>query len=182
MNDSEINRLIIDSPSRGHRALFDEYYSYVYAITVNILRGCGSAEDVEECVIDAFASIIKKLDLSSYGALKPFIGTVAKNKALSMRRTLISRYGNNVSIDSDEIGELSSEERVDTDTENSEMAGFIMQKIKELGEPDSSIIIQKYFYERNATEIGRMVNMNPATVRMRCARAMKKLRGLLGEI
>ena len=92
MNDSEINRLINDSPSLGHRALFDEYYSYVYAITVNILRGCGSAEDVEECVIDAFASIIKNLDLSSYGALKPFIGTVAKNKALSMRRTLISRY------------------------------------------------------------------------------------------
>lgn len=181
MTDSEITALIKKSPPQGHRALFDEYYSYVYAITVNILRGCGSAEDVEECVIDAFAAIINKLDVSAAEKLKPFIGTVAKHKAISMRRTLASKYGKNISIDSDDVGELRSDERVDTDTENSEMTVFMLQKIKELGEPDSDIIIQKYFYERNASEIGRMLNMNPATVRMRCARAIKKLRGLLGE-
>ena len=50
MTDSEILSLMKQSPQEGHRALFEEYYSYVYAISVNILRGYGSAEDVEECI------------------------------------------------------------------------------------------------------------------------------------
>ena len=149
MTDTEIIALIQKSPPLGHRALFDEYYSYVYAISVNVLRGYGSTEDVEECVIDAFASVIKRLEENSTAAVKPFLGTVAKNRARN------------------------AEERA--------MTELLLRRIKELGEPDSSIIIQKYFYEQNANEIGRMMNMKPATVRMRCARAMKKLRGLLSD-
>lgn len=181
MTDSEITALIQKSPQHGHRALFDEYYSYVYAVSVNILRGTGSPEDIEECVIDVFASVIKKLDSSSAGALKPFIGTVAKHRAISMRRSLAARAGKCISIDSEEFGELPSGESIDRNAENSAMTELLLQKIKELGEPDSSIIIQKYFYERNAKEIGRMIGMNHATVRMRCARAVKKLRSLLED-
>ena len=54
MTDPEILSLMDSSPQQGHRALFEEYYSYVYSIAVNILRGYGSAEDVEECVADVF--------------------------------------------------------------------------------------------------------------------------------
>ena len=166
MTDSEITELMKNSPQQGHRALFDEYYSYVYAISVNILRGPASQEDIEECVIDAFASVIKKFDISSVTALKPFIGTVAKNKAISMRRSLTAKAGIIISIDSEE---------------NSVMTELLLQRIKELGETDSTIIIQKYYYERNAKEIGRMIGMKHATVRMRCARAVKKLRSLLED-
>lgn len=181
MNDSEILELLHRSPQNGHRALFDEYYSYVCAISVNILRGIGSREDIEECVIDTFTAVISKLDGSTVGSVKPFVGTVAKHKAISMRRSLMSRSGKCVSIDSEELGELRSEERVDQNAENSEMTRILLEKIEELGEPDSAIIIQKYFYGQNANEIGRTVDMKPATVRMRCARAMKKLRSLLRD-
>ena len=181
MNDSEILELLHQSPQKGHRALFDEYYSYVYAISVNILRNFGSREDVEECVIDTFTSVINKLDGSAVGSVKPFVGTVAKHKAISMRRALMSKSGKCVSIDSEEIGELRSEERVDRNAENSDMTKQLLQKIKELGEPDSAIIIQKFFYGQNANEIGRMLDIKPATVRMRCTRAIKKLRSLLRD-
>ena len=103
MTDPEILSLMDSSPQQGHRALFEEYYSYVYSIAVNILRGYGSAEDVEECVVDSFASVINNL---SGEALKPFIGTVTRNKALNMRRALAGTLGRNISIDSDEFGEL----------------------------------------------------------------------------
>lgn len=179
MTDSEIISLMKRSPQQGHRALFEEYYSYVYAISVNILRGYGSAEDVEECVIDSFAAVINNI---SGEALKPFIGTVTRNKALNMRRTLAGTLGRNVSVDSDELGELPSSQRVDTDIEASERTALILQRIKELGEPDSVIIIQKYFYERNAKEIGRLTGLTPAAVRMRCMRAIKKLRSLLSDL
>lgn len=179
MTDSEILSLMNRSPQQGHRALFEEYYSYVYSISVNILRGYGSAEDVEECVVDSFASVINNLNGE---ALKPFIGAVTRNKALNMRRSLAGSLGRNISIDSDEFGELSSSESMEQNIEDSERTSFILQKIKELGEPDSIIIIQKYYYERNAKEIGRLIGMNAAAVRMRCTRAIKKLRSLLSDI
>ncbi|MBQ6181871.1 MAG: sigma-70 family RNA polymerase sigma factor [Ruminococcus sp.] len=181
MTDSEILELIRCSPPKGHRALFDEYYTYVYAISINILRGYGSAEDVEECVIDVFASAIKKLSEDHTGTIKPFIGTVAKHRAISIRRSLVSKTGNNVPLDSDEFVPLESGERVEENAEHSAMTDLLLQKIKDLGEPDSTIIIQKYFYERNAKEISRMIGMNHAAVRMRCTRAIKKLRSLLRD-
>lgn len=181
MTDSEITALMKKSPQQWHRALFDEYYSYVYAISVNILRGIAASEDIEECVIDVFASVIRQLDIGSNSELKPFIGTVAKHKAISMRRSLMSRAGKYVSIDSEDFGELPSNECIDRTAESSVMTELLLRRIKELGEPDSSIIIQKYFYERNAKEIGRMLGMSHAAVRVRCARAVKKLRSLLGD-
>ena len=179
MTDSEILSLMKQSPQEGHRALFEEYYSYVYAISVNILRGYGSAEDVEECVIDSFAAVINALRDE---AIKPFIGTVTRNKALNMRRTLAGGLGRNIFIDSDDFGDVPNSVQVDTYIENSERTAFILQRIKELGEPDSVIIIQKYFYEQNANEIGRLIGMKPAAVRMRCTRAIKKLRSLLSDL
>lgn len=179
MTDSEIISLMERSPQQGHRALFEEYYSYVYSISVNILRGYGSAEDVEECVVDSFASVTKNINGE---ALKPFIGAVTRNKALNMRRDLSGGLGRNISINSDEFGELPSSERLEQNVEDSERTALILQRIKELGEPDSTIIIQKYYYERNAKEIGRLIGMNSAAVRMRCTRAIKKLRSLLSNL
>ena len=181
MTDSEIMSLMHKSPKKGHRALFDEYYSYVSAISANILRGYGFREDIEECVIDTFAAVLKQLDESVSGTIKPYIGTVAKNKAISMRRSLAVKAGKCVSIDSEGTDELTSAERVDENSEKSHMTELMLERIKELGEPDSSIIIHKYFYEQNASEIGRILNIKPATVRMRCTRAMKKLRSLLAD-
>ncbi|MBR3282783.1 MAG: sigma-70 family RNA polymerase sigma factor [Ruminococcus sp.] len=54
-----------------------------------------------------------------------------------------------------------------------------MDAIKSLGEPDSTILIQKYYYDRNSREIGKLLSMKPATVRMRSKRAAEKLREIL---
>ena len=39
MTDNEIIKLINESSENGQRALFDEYYNYVYAVSIIILRG-----------------------------------------------------------------------------------------------------------------------------------------------
>ena len=54
-----------------------------------------------------------------------------------------------------------------------------MDALKSLGEPDSTILIQKYYYDRNSREIGKLLSMKPATVRMRSKRAAEKLREIL---
>ena len=65
--------------------------------------------------------------------------------------------------------------------EKKEFEMMILEKIKELGSPDSDIIIHKYFFDRNSTEIARILKMNPITVRSRCKRAIKHLKNTLSD-
>ena len=58
----------------------------------------------------------------------------------------------------------------------------MLEKTDELGEPDSTIIIQKYFFGRSSKEIARIVGMSPAAVRVRLSRALKRLRRALEEL
>jgi RNA polymerase sigma-70 factor (ECF subfamily) len=64
-------------------------------------------------------------------------------------------------------------------TEQKELSAELARKIEELGEPDSTIIVQEFYYERSSAEIGKELGMKPSDVRMRSARAMKKLKKAL---
>ena len=182
MNDNEIFRLMTEKPKIGQRAMFDEYYSYVYAVSINILRGYGTAQDVEECVIDTFTKVFRSISFENNPAIKPFIGTVAKNCALSMRRSLSTKNERSCSLESEEVGSLSTGERLEENSEKKEMSQILLRQIKALGEPDSTIIMQKFFYELNSAQIGRLVGMTPTAVRMRCGRALKRLKTALVNI
>ena len=62
------------------------------------------------------------------------------------------------------------------DSDKNETRDILMNKINELGEPDSTIILQKYYYDRSSGEIAEMLSMKASAVRMRAARALEKLR------
>ena len=51
--------------------------------------------------------------------------------------------------------------------------------IKGLGEPEATMIIHKYYYNMRSGEIGKKLSMPAGTVRVRCSRALKKLKALL---
>lgn len=175
MTDSEILDMIREDPSKGHRALFDEYYNYVYAIALNALRNVGTKHDTEDCVIDSFADILLNIDTKREGSLKAYIGTVAKNKAISAYRSLKRRNGD-FSLDAEESQKIPSKEDVAAKAENNALAAQLLDHIRDLGEPDSEIIIHKYFYERTSAEIAAITGLSPAAVRLRCSRALKRLR------
>ena len=181
MTESEINEKLKHSPDDGHRALFDHYYNYVYAITLRILRGTVSMSDIEECVIDTFADIMLNYDAGNGGSLKAYIGTVAKRNSINMLRKANRKSANTVSIDSDDFGEIVSGTDVEQTAENNALSEAILNAIKALGEPDSIIIIQKYFYDRKSSEIAKIVGLSPTAVRARTSRAMKKLKTVLAD-
>ena len=108
MNDSDILRLIRESPAKGHRALFDEYYNYVRAITLRILRNYGSEDDIDDCVIDTFTDILLNVDSGREGSLKAYIGTTAKNKAISLQRSLKRRNAGSFPLDDDTMNNIPS--------------------------------------------------------------------------
>ena len=181
MTDSEILCLMQEDPPRGQRELFDKYYSYVYAIVNRLISGFGSISDTEECVIDVFASVMMKLGKASDVSLKSYIGVSARNAAVSMRRSIVSKRGMDLPDGDESMKIIADESDVIEDAEKSELSQQLLSLIGALGTPDSVIIIQKYYYNRSSAEIARMVGMNPAAVRVRCGRAMKRLKKLLDE-
>lgn len=179
MTEQEIRCLLKTQPEKGERALFDLYYHYVYTIVYHRLCNIGSREDIEECVIDCFLEVFLHINPDYDNSLKAYIGTVARNKAINAYKQLQNRTGRHIFLEEEELRKLPSDENIQDITEQSEQTEILLHCISELGEPDATIMIQKFFYHHNATEISRIVKLNPVAVRVRCSRALKRLKAML---
>lgn len=184
MTDQQLRELIKSSPQTAQRLIFDEYYNYVYTIVFNRLRSCASHEDIDECVSDVFSDIFTKYNINSGydGDLKGFIAFISKRRAVDLFRRLTSKAAVITSIDDNEAMQLASTESVEELTEKAESGHVLLNAVSALGEPDSTIIMQKYYYERNSSEIADIVGMKPTAVRKRLSRAIDKLRRILTDI
>lgn len=181
MTGTDYCRLFRQSPDNAYRALFDEYLNYVYTIVFNKLRSCASPQDIEECVSDVFSDMFMNYDTEgSYsGDLSGYIATIAKRKAINRFHSIMSEKGHFSGQGDDEMSLMHSADDMEDESDKAELRNIILEKVNELGEPDTTIIIQKFYYERSSGEIAEMVSMNPPAVRMRCKRAMSRLRSLL---
>ena len=184
MTDSQYRALLKKSEQTAHRAVFDEYYNYVYTIVFNKLRSIASLEDVDECVSDVFSEVFLKYDEDSAysGDIKGFVSSVAVHRSIDMFRRLTSRNRGVVQLDDEMTCHLPSEENVEEYADRKETAHAVLDAVKSLGDPDSTLIIQKYYYNRSSDDIAEMVDMKPAAVRKRVSRAVKKLREMLTAI
>ncbi|HBB20257.1 MAG TPA: RNA polymerase subunit sigma-24 [Ruminococcus sp.] len=187
MTGSEYSSMLSASPEMAHKALFDEYFGYAYTIVHNRLRGSASAEDIEECVSDVFADVFLKYERGDFsGDMKGYIGTVAKRRAVDRYRQL-KRQAASVSLEDDAAAGLRAATDITRESEKRELSRILLDRILSLGEPDSTIIMQKFYYNKNSRQIGTLIGMKASAVRMRCSRAAEKLKtmlaadGLLGE-
>lgn len=158
----------------------DIYGNYVYAVVFNRLRSCASREDIEECICDVFADVYVYYDTDKAlsGDVTGFIGTIARRKAAAYYRKKVSGY-DTVSVDDEETERIDPDTDIEDEIEKKMLRKAVLDGISALGEPDSEIIIQKYYYGRSAEEISRMVSLTPENVRVRSSRAVRKLKELL---
>ncbi|MBO5164659.1 MAG: sigma-70 family RNA polymerase sigma factor [Ruminococcus sp.] len=180
MTEEKLRALIAESQRDGFKVLFKQYQNYVYTIVWGRIRKIGSAEDAEEAVSDTFAEVFLNFSTINSGSLQAYIGTVAKRKAIDKYRKLSSEK--TVLADDGELLNLPDDTDIAADSETLERNRLIYEKIRSLGEPDASLIIQKYYYDRKSKDIARDLNMTPGAVRVRLNRALKKLRELLKDI
>ena len=81
----------------------------------------------------------------------------------------------------DDLPELAAETDIPAEYEQSEQSSALLNAVRSLGEPDATIIIQRYFYDRKAAEIAESVGLQPVAVRVRLSRALKRLRAVLSD-
>lgn len=180
MTHEEFRNEIKKSKEQGHRKLFENYSSYVYTIVYSRLRNCVGREDIEECVSDVFAEIFLYYDSEGdfSGSLNGFVGTVARRKAADMYKKHVSKKYVSVSLEDEDTRELDSGTDVEKDMADKELRKTMLNIIEELGEPDSVILMQKYYFGRSSHEIAEFVSLSPSAVRVRCGRAVKRLRNM----
>lgn len=183
MTGKDYSKMLHTSESSAHRALFDEYYAYVFTVVLSKLYGF-SREDVEECVSDVFAEVFCALSDNNRfdGDLKGFISTVAKRCAVDSYRRLLSMSRHiPVSLDDCDFDEMCIDMNVEENAERRQQADVLLSCIESLGEPDSTIIIMKYYFGDNSKNIAASLGMKPSAVRMRCSRALGRLKSILKD-
>lgn len=181
MNDAEWEQLLKSSPRDAYEYLIEQYGNLIYAIVINKLGRLGTREDIEDCVSDIMVEFLKNAGgfSASTGSLKSYISTVAKFRAIDAFRRISGQNNRQSDIDDEEIILPTSESDTEDEAEKRIFRQRLWNIVRSLGEPDSSIIIYQYFYNRKIGEIAHKLGMTSGAVQKRSLRARKKIGTIL---
>ncbi|MDO4168203.1 MAG: sigma-70 family RNA polymerase sigma factor [Eubacteriales bacterium] len=180
MTEEALLEALRERPKDGIRMLTEAYGGLIYALTWRRLQGRLSKEDIEECVSDIFFELYQcrdRIDLEK-GSLKAFLLVIAERRAIKYYDRKAKPYVT-VTLDSDEGMEIPAQTDVEREVERNEESRRLMDAIQALGEPGSTIMVQKYYYGMTAKEIGKGLGMSKNAVEKRIKRGLEKLRNIL---
>lgn len=179
--DNEIVCQLIDCPEEGMENLMNQYTGYVYTIVYGKLSSVCNRQDMEECVSDIFYEFYKvrnRIDLKK-GSVKSYLAVLSKRKAIDIYRKRKNDVGY-VSIDAFDYDWLASDYSVEDKVGDSEASDILIDQIKALGDPDSQIVIRKYYFRQSTKIIAKALGMKENTVDKKVSRALTKLKHALG--
>ena len=156
--------------------LMNKYTDLVASIIYNIGRGTLSREDMEEVVTDTFVTLWKNSDKVKDETLKGYLCCIAKTKTYDKLDTV--KKG--IILDIDEV-KAEDEFSLEGCIEQKEVNSVLGKIIKELGKPDSEIILRYYFYYQRIGRISEEMNLSSDNVKIKLHRARAKIKKLLTE-
>ncbi|MBR3446321.1 MAG: sigma-70 family RNA polymerase sigma factor [Oscillospiraceae bacterium] len=176
MTDEQLIRLLRDDPERGFAALISAYSGYVYTIAANKLNSCGTPQDIEEAVSDVFLQFYQWMQAHPDAdiRIRALLAVIAKRHCINRfyaltRQPLCDSFEHLLTEPAD--GSPAPDESV-----------LLMQAVLALGEPESGILLRRYYFGQSSKEIGEALGMKPNTVDKKISRSLKKLREqLLGD-
>ena len=174
MRDEIILRKIRNGDPAGLEAMMERYIPYVSTIVWNILRNSCSKEDAEEVVSDVFVTAWQKAGDVIPGALKAWLGAVARNKA----KTHLRKGGGDLPLEED-ILEIPGEDTPEGNLERSEEQQLVRRAVDSLPHPDREIFLRHYYYAQTVAEISRDMKINESTIKTKLRRGRLRLKTML---
>ena len=172
MKDSELLELLRLDPSQGMQTLSVQYAGLVYSVARMRLPensfGSGEVEDVVADTLSAFYLHLDRYDPDRC-SIKSYLCVMAKNRA-----TDILRRSRVISLPLDE--EIDDGLDVADGVEESVLRARLIHEIQALGEPDSAILIRKYYLGQGSKEIAADLGLTVSNVDTRTHRAIQKLK------
>lgn len=179
MTDKELIKKLKKDKSSGLSAVIDLYSGLLYKITASVLLPVGTREDIEECISDSFLAFygeIDKIDLQK-ASIKSYLAVIAKRKAIDRYRILKKASA----LIPFEEGAVADNESPDF-TVSADRKAALINAVKALGEPDTTIITRKFYLGETAAEIAEALNMSEGAVQKRIERSKEKLKMQLGGV
>lgn len=174
MNDNELLELLKKSPHEGLAAVVKQYSAYVYKIVYTRLGGVCSREDIEEAVSDIFMRfyLASQNDNTEIRSVCAYLAAVSQRHCINLFECQIKR-----------VPEIPLDEMENTVYEDisAESNTDLINAVHKLGEPDSHIIIRRYYFGQPVSDIARELNMKSNTVSKRLSRGIKRLKKILEE-
>ncbi|MGL4910854.1 MAG: sigma-70 family RNA polymerase sigma factor [Romboutsia sp.] len=182
VSDEKLITILYTNPEKGLEILMKNYTGLVYTIVYNQLSNILSSEDIEECVSDIFFEVFRHKDRINLnkGSIKGFLAVVSKRKAIDLYR----RYKNeiNIKIPIDTVDISNDYGDISTSVSIEERNNILLNTIKSLGEPDSEIMIRKYYFRQSSKDISKILDIKANTIDKKASRCINKLKNILGGI
>jgi len=183
MQDDELMNILKTDSNTGMTLLLRQYAGLIYSVVKHKLSGPDFCDaDIEHCVADTFSEFYCDLDKfrETDGSIRSWLCVIARHNAYDRLRRYKKEAGT-LSLDAEEITEPRNETfSVEEPLITKEFKEELLREIKALGEPDSTILLRKYYLSESSKEVAKKLNLTVSSVDTRAHRAIQKLRNLFG--
>lgn len=179
MNEKKLIEGIRNRDESAAAYAIDRYSRLLWSAAAPVLRNIGTAEDLEECVADAFVYLWEhpeKFD-PARGSLKSWLAMIARSRAIDRYRQLVKQQTvsmEDVLLQTEMIPEASGLEE--------ERRTVLMQALEQLTEPDREILLRRYYFDQKPKEIAKATGLTVKQVENRLYRTKQRLRETLTEV
>ena len=183
MEDTQLLRLLQKDPNAGMEQLMNQYTGLVYVVVKSRLTdaSCISSE-IEDCVADVFSKFyieLPKFDPARC-SIRSFLCVMARNHAIDIAKRKSNRHGNISLNDEKVIRQIADDVTIESDLEEAELRRQVLNAVRDLGEPDSSILFRKFYLGQTSAQVADALKLTVSNVDTRTHRALNKLRNLFG--
>ena len=141
---------------------------------VRVLAGQGAREDVEELTADVFLALWAHAgELNPEQGLRPWLGTVARNRAADWLRT----HKEAAPLPEDAAAPGGADPQAEA--ERREWAARLWDAVEGLDEPDRTLFLRYYYYGDKLKDIARALGLTQTAAKQRLFRGRKALRDTL---
>ena len=174
MSNEVLLRLLIEQPEQGITTLIEQYGGYVHTIVRNKLQDIAAKEDIDETVSDVFVMLWKwvKEHPQTDVNLRAMLAVMAKRHAINRFHALKKQ------AQCDSLDEMLVQPQ---DVSTTDESVILMETVNSLGQPDSEIILRRYYFGQTSREIGDALGLKTNTVDQKLSRGLKKLRIIFKE-
>lgn len=174
MKENVLIRGLQQKQTAALEALITAYGAYVRTIVENITRASLSESDAEEITADVFVAVWEHADKLREGQVRPYLATIARNKARSRLRCL------HTTLPLEEAALPAGESPV-SEAERHLQREALTSALETLDARDREMLVRYYYYCQRTAEIAAAMHLTNGAVKTGLHRARKKLGRILYE-
>lgn len=174
LGDKEIISRVLQGEQNAYAELVNRYQSYVFTLTIRMIK---SREDAEEVAQDVFIKAYRSLaDFRGESKFSTWLYTITNTTCITfLRKKKLDTH----SLDNEKVFEVADSHdsgfRANI-VEQKSRVNMVNAAISLLSPDDAEIITLFYKAEQNLEEIGRILGLEPNTVKVRLHRARTRLK------